>query len=223
MHQEIPGKRDHCIRCGECCLSSSPTLQIEDVSLVSKGLISGFDLYAVRIGELVRDNIQSELKVTDREFIKVMEKEKTGGCIYYDEKANACSIYEYRPIQCSALACWDDSEFIRVYAGPKADRRDIIHDKSLLELMDMHDKKCAYMELDGCVKQIEKEGEKAVEKILDLLKFDYHIRLFISEKLNVKTGYMDLIFGRPLTKTITMFGLKVVREPDGTFFLTTLA
>ena len=88
--------------------------------------------------------------------------------------------------------------------------------------MAAHEEKCAYAQLDSHVKQIEKRGEKAVEKILDLLKFDHDIRWMVPEKLGVEADDLDLIFGRPLSVTIAMFGLKVVREPDGSFFLTLL-
>ncbi|MBW1701584.1 MAG: hypothetical protein JRJ50_05575 [Deltaproteobacteria bacterium] len=69
---------------------------------------------------------------------------------------------------------------------------------------------------------IEKEGEKAVERILELLRFDHHIRTFTTKKLGIDSGETDFYFGRPVTQTITMFGLQVVREPDGSFFLTIL-
>ena len=170
----------------------------------------------------MRDNIRGELRVTDKEIIKVHEKEKSLGCIYYDEKAKACTIYEYRPIQCKALACWDESEFMRVYARPKMDRRDIIRDKIVLGLMNEHDKRCSYSELDKCVRQIKKEGEEAVGKILEVLRFDQHIRTFTSKKLGIDLGEMGFLFGRPLTQTITMFGLKVIKKSDGSFFLTVL-
>ncbi|MCD4717510.1 MAG: YkgJ family cysteine cluster protein [Desulfobacterales bacterium] len=215
-------KRDHCIRCGECCLSSSPTLQMADVSLVYDGLIEKSNIYAIRVGELVRDNVKGEMKVTDKEILKIREKENGRGCIYYDEEEKGCTMYEHRPIQCRALACWDESEFMRVYARPKLSRRDVINDRNLLRLMAEHDKKCSYMELEKCVGQIEKEGEKAVKSILELLKFDYKIRLLIAERLNVVSAEMDFILGRPLTETINMFGLKVIREQDGSFFLTTV-
>jgi Fe-S-cluster containining protein len=193
-----------------------------DVSLVYDGFIERGNLYTIRLGELVRDNIRGELRVTDKEIIKIKEKKNSPGCIYYDEKAKACTIYEYRPIQCQALACWDDSEFMRVYARPKADRRDIIRDKVVLGLMKEHDKRCSYMELDKLVRVVEKEGEEAVEKILEVLKFDHHIRTFTSKKLGISFSEMDFLFGRSLTGTITMFGLQVIREPDGSFFLTVL-
>jgi Fe-S-cluster containining protein len=197
-------------------------LQIADVSLVYDGFIERGNLYTIRLGELVRDNIRGELKVTDKEIIKIKEKEKNRGCIYYDEKAKACTIYEYRPIQCKALACWDESEFMRVYARPKVDRRDIIRDKIVLGLMNEHNKRCSYSELDKCVRKIEQEGEEAVGEILEALRFDHHIRAFTSKKLGIDLSEMDFLFGRPLTQTITMFGLKVIKKSDGSFFLTVL-
>ena len=222
MEQPVTNERTHCIRCGECCLGSSPTLQIADVSLVYDGFIERGNLYTIRFGELVRDNIRGELRVTDKEIIKIKEKEKNLGCIYYDEKAKACTIYEYRPIQCKALACWDESEFMRVYARPKVDRKDIIRDKIILGLMKEHDKRCSYSELDKCVRQIEQEGERAIGRILEALRFDQHIRTFTSKKLGISLSEMGFLFGRPLTQTITMFGLKVIKESDGSFFLTVL-
>jgi Fe-S-cluster containining protein len=222
MDQSVTNERAHCIRCGECCLGSSPTLQMVDVSLVYNGFIEKGNLYTIRLGELVRDNIRGGLRVTDKEMIKIKEKENSQGCIYYDEKAKACTIYEYRPIQCKALACWDESEFMRVYARPKADRRDIIRDNIVMGLMKEHDRRCSYMKLDAFVRQIEKEGEGAVGRILEVLRFDHHIRKFTSKKLGIGFSEMDFLFGRPLTQTITMFGLKVIKQPDGSFFLTTL-
>ncbi len=150
------------------------------------------------------------------------EKESGGGCIFYDDAEKRCTIYGQRPAQCKALTCWDEREFMRVYEGPKAGRKEIIHDQTLLRLIDEHEKRCAYAQLDSCVKKIESDGEKAVERILEILKFDHDIRLLIPEKLGVDLDEMDLILGRSLTKTIAMFGLKVAREPDGSFFLTML-
>lgn len=88
--------RDHCIRCGECCLRSSPSLQITDAPLVYESVIKRSDLYSVRVGELVQDNIRDELKVTDTELIKVREKESGGGCIFYDDAEKKCTIYGHR-------------------------------------------------------------------------------------------------------------------------------
>ena len=76
MEQPVTNERTHCIRCGECCLGSSPSLQMPDTSLVYDGFIERENLYTIRLGELVRDNIRGELIVTDQEIIKIKEKEK---------------------------------------------------------------------------------------------------------------------------------------------------
>jgi hypothetical protein len=91
-----------------------------------------------------------------------------------------------------------------------------------LGIFQAHEARCSYSAIEKYVTQIIDEGERAVDKILDLLKFDYNLRPFVSEKLGFKLEEMDLFFGRPLVQTITMFGLKVIHSPNDTFFLTTL-
>jgi len=151
--------------------------------------------------------------------VKIRERE-SGGCVFYDAQGKACTIYEHRPIQCAALKCWDPSEFMTVYKSPKLTRQDIVEDGLLLGLISAHEKRCAYERMEQDVIRIEKEGEKAVQRILDLLKFDYELRPFVTEKTGVSLEEMDFLFGRPFTETLPMFGLKVLRESDGAFFLT---
>ena len=219
---EKEADRTDCIRCGECCLRSSPTLHQEDISLLRKGVIKKGDLLTVRKGELVRDNIHEDITVTPHEMIKVKEREDEirGGCKFYDRPGKACRIYEKRPVQCSALKCWDTTDFLRVYKGPKLERKALIDDGTLLGLIEEHDRRCSYASLEGDVKKIEREGERAIERIIDRLKFDFHLRPFISEKLGISPIEMDFFFGRPLIRTLPMFGLKAIQEPDGSFLLT---
>ena len=186
-------KRNHCIRCGECCLRASPTLQREDVWIVEQGIIAKGDLYTIRAGEMVHDNIRSELRKTDAEMIKVREKSGASGCIYYDHGEKACRIYEHRPSQCAALECWDETKFLELYEGPKASRGDLISDGIVLRLMEEHEKRCGYRELEALVKRIRTEGEKAVERILDMLRFDHQLRPFASEKIGIRGDETDLI------------------------------
>jgi Fe-S-cluster containining protein len=214
-------RRDHCIRCGECCLKGSPTLQREDLNLVKKGLIGKEALYTIRKGELVKDNINEGLVVTKTELVKVREGEgESKGCIFYDDPGKACTIYKNRPLQCTALKCWDTTEFLEVFQGPKLMRKHAIEDQVLLGLMEEHDRRCGYALLEKLVGEIESKGEEAVEQILDFLKFDYHLRPFVADKLGLNPEEMDFFFGRPLTETIAMFGLQVVQGTDGSFTLT---
>jgi Fe-S-cluster containining protein len=196
---------------------------MQDLHLITNGTLQKRNLYAIRKGELVNDTINEGLRLAPGELIKVREKAGEGaGCIYYDEAGRACTIYEQRPAQCSALKCWDTTEILRVYSGPKPGRNDIIKDSILLGVIEEHEKRCSYSTLEGYVRQIEVDGEKAVEKILEVLRFDHHLRPFMSEKLGLDPEETDLFFGRSLIETITMFGLKVTRESDGAFSLTTI-
>jgi Fe-S-cluster containining protein len=181
------------------------------------------NLYTIRRGELVRDNITDGLVVTHTELIKIKERDgETRGCVFYDEAGKACTIYAHRPVQCSAFKCWDTDEFMKAYKGPKLMREQVVEDGVLLGLIEEHERRCSYAVLEEHAREIESKGEEVVERILDLLKFEYHLRPFICEKLGLNPDEMDFFFGRPLIKTITMFGLRVIREPEGSFLLTTL-
>jgi Fe-S-cluster containining protein len=196
---------------------------LEDLNLVRKGLIGKKDLYTIRKGELVKDNINEGLVLTKTELVKVREREEESeGCIFYDDPGKACTIYEHRPSQCAALKCWDTTEFLEVFRGPKLTRKQAIEERVLLGLIEEHERRCGYAPLETLVGEIESKGEAAVEQVLDLLKFDYYLRPFVADKLGLNPEEMDFFFGRPLTETITMFGLQVVQEPDGSFTLTTI-
>ena len=215
--------RTHCIRCGECCRRSSPTLQAKDLALVGEGFIPIEHLVTIRKGEFVRDNVRGGIIPADQEMIKVREKKGHGGaCVFYDGGETACAIYEKRPAQCASLKCWDTTEFMDLYQHPKLRRQDIVESGVLLGLMEEHEKRCSYAALYDHVCRISDQGDKAVEEILELLKFDFHLRPFLAQKLELRIEEMDFFFGRPLTETIVMFGLKVERQPDGAFFLTRL-
>ncbi len=191
--------------------------------MVLEGRIAPADLYTIRVGELVRDNVNGGLRTTDVEMVKVREREKGDGCMHFHESAKACGIYPYRPSQCIALECWDPADFMEVYAGEKASRKDVVRDPVLLDLMARHEAECSYGALQRQVDLIPEDGEKAVERIIRILKFDHNLRPLVTQRLGIAPNEMAFYFGRPLTDTLVMFGLKVTRQPDGSFFLTSLS
>ena len=56
--------------------------------------------------------------------------------------------------------------------------------------------------------------------MLDLLRFDHHVREFVAEKLALAPESMDFFLGRPLRDVIELYGLRVLEQPDGCFLLT---
>ena len=192
---------------------------MEDLPLVKKGSLKMDHLYTIRKGEAVHDNVEGGVVKAQQEMVKVREG-AGGACVFYEEDGNACTIYENRPVQCAALQCWDLEKFMEVYRGPRLDRYSAVDNEILAGLMEGHEKRCAYEILEGHVTNIASEGEKAIEEVLRILQFDFELRAMVTEKLGLSPGEMNFYFGRPLMETVVMFGLKVVREPDGSFLLT---
>lgn len=210
---------DQCIRCGACCLKSSPSLHWGDLHLFHDGAIKTSSLVTIRRGELVRDTVKGGIAVIEEEVIKFRER-NDGGCEFYEKEAERCSIYDHRPRECKALKCWNTASFMEVYGEPKAIRKDMVSDGVLLGLIQKHDERCSYAVLNKRVRAIQETGDEAVDSIIDLLRFDYEFRPFVSDKLGIPMEKMDFYFGRPLYQTVVMFGLKVDRLSDGAFCLT---
>lgn len=208
-----------CSRCGDCCRAASPTLQVQDAVLVLEGVIPQSDLFTIRKGEWVRDNVQARLRKTRTEMLKIREKAQ-GGCIYYEEERSACRIYARRPAQCAALTCWDTAAFMAAYREPKAGRHHVVKEPALRHLIGEHERRCGYAAVEAAVGRIAREGRTAVEMVLEQLRFDTELRRLAVRKLPLPEDTLDFLFGRPLEETITAYGLRVIRNSDGSRLLT---
>jgi Fe-S-cluster containining protein len=216
--------RDHCIRCGTCCRSGSPTLHEEDASLVIDGVIPIASLYTIRRGEVVRDNVHGGgLALVGTERLKVRERDEPPhptACTFYHHPERACTIHERRPAQCAALECWNPQAFMEVYEHPRAERSHVIDDSNLLGFIEEHESVCGYPVVDRAVKEIGREGKAAVEQLVQILQEDHRFRLKAVQSLGVPEEALEFVLGRPLTRTLHMFGLRLEERPDGSLFLT---
>ncbi|NVM20534.1 MAG: YkgJ family cysteine cluster protein [Desulfobacterales bacterium] len=205
--------RIHCIRCGTCCIKGGATLHEEDATLFSKGILEIAHVYVLRKGEVVR-NIDDTLMVLEQEIIKIKGQGKARTCMFLDDEQKACEVYEHRPAECRALKCWDLRGFEEVMAKPSLQRRDLIkQDDGINKIIGAHEQRCSYSALESAVNELGRpDSDKAAEKILDILRYDHHVRSFLAEKLKVDPNAMDFFFGRPLTTTIRMFGICVRQE-----------
>ncbi len=214
--------RTHCIRCGTCCRSGSPTLHVEDVDLVRAGVIRLDQIYTIRRGEVVRDNVHGGLALVGTERIKVRERETPpwpGACLFYDQAGHACTIYEDRPAQCSALECWDPAAFMEVYEHPRAERRHLAEDSRILAFVDEHEGRCGLPRVERTVKRMGREGEQGVADLIRILQEDHRMRCHAMEEMGISEGALDFYFGRPLTRILHQFGLQLKERPDGSFLL----
>jgi Fe-S-cluster containining protein len=207
-------KQSSCIRCGVCCEKGGPSFHHEDKYLIEKGIILSKYLYTIRKGELAFDNIKGGLLTVTSDIIKIKGRKGSWMCIFFDEKEKSCGIYENRPVECRVLKCWDTEKIERIYSKNRLSRRDLISEiKWLWDLIEDHQTVCSYEKIKGFVDELNSDKrDKAHEDILNIIHYDKHIRSLLVEKGKVDADMMDFLFGRPLTETVKMFGLKETKS-----------
>ncbi len=213
--------RTECVRCGVCCTKGGPTLHLEDIGAFKDSSVKRSDLYTMRKGETVFNNIEGKPSVLSEEIIKIKGTGESYSCSFYDPDQKACAIYANRPIECRVLKCWDTKDLEAIFEKNRLQRKHLIPpDTVIAEAIAGHEQRCSYSTIETLVKKMGgSETSEAVEKFLELLQFDHHLRPFIAKKLELPIEEMDFFFGRPLTTTIKMFGLQVKQNGDA-FLLT---
>ncbi len=211
---------NQCQRCGVCCEKGGPSLHHEDRHLVDSGRIPARCLFTIRRGELARDNVEDRLAPLTAEIIKIKGHSGRWTCHFYDRQSRGCGIYEHRPLECRALNCRDTRRIARVYASDRLTRRDLLSEvQGLWELIEEHEQRCGYDGLDKRVNEGLQGGRvKQEPAILEVIRYDAHIRQLAVEKAGLDARMLDFIFGRPLAETIRMFDLKLVKH-NGTYRL----
>ena len=205
-----------CKRCGTCCRKGGPALHLEDRRLVDEGTLPANCLFTIRRGELVRDNVKDTLNPMAGEAIKI--KGKPGGwiCLFYDGESRGCTIYKHRPLECRALDCQDTQRIQAIYETDRLSRKDLLSTiEGLWDLVTDHEDRCGYGRLRALVGEgIVDQTLKREAEILEIMRYDTHLRQLTVQNGGLDAGMLDFIFGRPLSETIKMFRLKLIRENE---------
>jgi Fe-S-cluster containining protein len=205
-----------CVQCSECCRKGSPTLQLEDLDLLTQGKIPWDQLICIRRGEPVRSPSRDDLSFLLDERIKIREKPESLECVFLNGDSGLCSIYVDRPVQCRAQACWDPSQARELMGQPYLTRRDIFQDvEMLLDLLAEHDKRCAFQKLQAAFERLGQTQGEEVEEVLQLLAYEDHFRHFFMEQFKIPENTADLVFGRSFAELVPVFGFRIQEEPDG--------
>jgi Fe-S-cluster containining protein len=211
---------NQCQRCGTCCEKGGPSLHREDQPLVDDGCIPARCLFTIRRGELVRDNVKGTLAPLSAEIIKIKGHAGKWTCLFYDQATRRCGIYDHRPLECRALNCRDTHRIEAVYETARLTRQDLLSGiNGLWELIQDHEQRCSYAGLYARVGEGTCQGRLKQEKaILEILRFDTHLRQLAVEKGGLDSRMLDFIFGRPLADTIEMVDIQLVKK-NGTYRL----
>ncbi len=190
--------RPYCIKCGECCSKGSPTLTLDDLNLLRKGKIGPNDVFTIRTGEVVSDNrVESTLK-NQEERIKIRETADDKTCIFYQKWNRECSIYDDRPAQCRLQECWDPKPEAFSDLSPLT-RYDLLQDTGdIWQIIQRHDERCSHEDFSREISRLGATKGQTVEKILELLSFDHHVREFVTQELGIDGQTLELLFGRPI-------------------------
>ncbi|WP_319521376.1 YkgJ family cysteine cluster protein [uncultured Desulfosarcina sp.] len=204
-----------CRRCGICCEKGGPGLHHEDSPLVENGNIPAKCLYTIRCGELVRDDIRGSLAPLAEEIVKIKGQAGKWTCLFYDRQEHGCRIYDHRPIECRVLNCRDTGPIEQIYDKARLTRRDLLTTVAgLWELVEDHERRCSYAQLGAWVREgtLENDAFKQEEAIFETLRYDAHIRQLAVEKGGLDADLLPFVFGRPLTETIRMFGIDLIKR-----------
>ncbi len=210
-----------CQCCGICCKKGGPAFHGEDRPLIEKGIIQLRYLYTIRLGELVHDPIRGGLLPVNSEIIKIKSKADMGVCTFYVDQSEKCRIYADRPLECRLLKCWDTQAIEEMYERDRLSRKDILENVAgLWELVADHEKRCGYGRLGHLISKLKKgDKEHWTVELSESINYDSQLRQLVIEKCQIEPEMLDFIFGRPLEKTIMMFGLRLLRD-EGKIVLT---
>lgn len=232
-----------CKRCGQCCRLGGPVLHRDDVSLLDlldapakEGVAFGLaDLVTLREGELVRDDVIGTLSPLEGECVKIAPAEGRSDwqCRFLIRMPDAvpgrdagCSIYDRRPSQCRALNCSDTRGIAGLYDHDRAARADVMKavgaPEEWLGLFPAYEETCSYARIVPLAKLVmppinpgtpaEKE---ATEALLETVRYDIAFRDLCVERGNIPASYLPFLLGRPLSETLVMFGLSLIRDKNG--------
>ena len=150
------------------------------------------------------------------DIIKIKSQKDSVTCIFFNEKENECTIYDNRPVECRALKCWDTREIENIYSKNRLTRKDLISTiEGLWDLVEDHQRRCSYEMLKFFIDDLNKDKkDEALKGIFDIIEYDAQIRELVVQKGYLDPEMTDFIFGRPITKTIRMYGFKIIKQDD---------
>jgi Fe-S-cluster containining protein len=204
-----------CRRCGTCCAKGGPALHQADRELVDSGQIPLKCLFTIRQGEPAYDNIRRSIAPAATDIIKVKgAAEGDATCIFLDQERVGCGIYESRPVECRVLTCWDTRAITAMYDRERLTRADLLSRlPGLNDLVAEHQERCGYEQVAQWAERIKQgqDAEPAVEALLHAIRYDQSLRQVAVERTHLDPGLLEFLFGRPLSATIRMCGIKLAK------------
>ncbi|RJQ84614.1 MAG: YkgJ family cysteine cluster protein [Desulfobacteraceae bacterium] len=225
-HPLEPSHRQ-CRRCGVCCCKGGPALHLEDREQVESGKIPLKCLFTIRQGEPAYDNIRGVIAPAATDIIKIKgAAENDATCRFLNQEQVGCRIYDMRPVECRCLTCWDTRAITALYDKNRLTRSHLLSRlPGLSDLVAEHQAHCDYQRVAQWAELIRKDGrlQEAAEELLAIIRYDHSLRNVTVERTRLDPDLLEFLFGRPLSATIRMFKVKLLKNEAETnivpFFL----
>jgi hypothetical protein len=167
---------------------------------VIQGVIHTRHLYTIRKGEFARDPVRGELIRVDGDIIKIKGLSASWTCRFLDEDANACRIYEDRPLECRQLECRDTARFEQVYRTGRLSRKDLLAGiQGLWELIEDHGRRCDYDRIGPLRECRPNSGAGQVQRDrAETARYDAELRRLMVTQGGLEPEMLDFLLGRPV-------------------------
>jgi Fe-S-cluster containining protein len=217
--QQNEALRETCVRCGECCQKSGPTLLLSDLPLLGEEILTWNDLYALRPGDLGTSRDGKPMALQE-ERLKIREVPGSQQCSFYQAATQTCRIYDHRPEQCRRQHCWGEPP-------PSPATEEFLTREHLFaqvpeiwDLIRAHGEHCNLQRLRESLEDVAAGREEAGEVVFDALHFDHYLRKMFQEEWGLTKEATQLILGRPVTRFLKDLGFQATLTPEGVFRLT---
>jgi Fe-S-cluster containining protein len=201
-----------CRQCGTCCRKGGPAFHLADRHLIDGGKVPARDLFTIRAGEPVLENVQGGLLRAATDIIKIKGKAGSWECVFLDGETSRCGIYAHRPLECRALQCRAPEALERIYRQERLTRADLLQGTSdLWELVADHQRRCDY----ALILDLAGRGGKGPpdrtsrRQLMEIVSYDTQLRRLIAEQGRMDPGLTDFLFGRPLSRTLPPLGISL--------------
>ncbi len=207
--------RDHCHRCGNCCLKGGPALHAEDRELLIANQLALAQLITIRKGERVFWPGDAKPAPTDLELVKLKGQGGDWRCLFYSMQTDGCSIYDYRPLECRIFQCWAPDKLKDIIGQETLTRNDLLHPDDPVRAYILHqEQNCPANRIDDLTPDATPDSA-ALRELQELVRIDLFIRSQAIGQLGIAPELELFLFGRPYFIMLAPFGLAAKETADG--------
>jgi len=216
---QLEATREVCVRCGECCLDSSPTLLLPDLQLLGQEILTWNDLYTLRPGDLGTSREGKPVPLQE-ERLKIREVPGSRQCTFYVAATQSCRIYDNRPEQCRRQHCWGGEPPLPPVSEEFLTREHLFAQvPEIWDLIRAHAERCNLQALRENLEEVAAGREEAGEALFEALHFDHYLREMFQKEWGLSKEVTELILGRPVTRFLRDMGFQATLTPEGVFRL----